>query len=106
MTLFSKIKLSWRYGKSLYVISSLLTLSSFALVMLVPDFISVCIILKLLSVPIVLFLCTSFTRESEIYFYLNLGISRNEYYVIPSVLEFIVFVLLMIIAVYTGHAIR
>ena len=40
------------------------------------------------------------------YFYLNLGISRNEYYFIPFVVEFIAFVLMMILIGTIGYAIR
>ena len=40
------------------------------------------------------------------YFYLNLGISRNEYYFSPCVVEFIAFVLMMILIGTIGYAIR
>lgn len=40
------------------------------------------------------------------YFYLNLGISRKEYYFIPFVVEFICFVILMFITGKIGYAIQ
>ena len=49
------------------------------------------ILLKLVSIPIILYLYTTFTKKTEIYFYLNLGISRKEYYYIPFVVEFVRF---------------
>lgn len=106
MTLFSKIGLSRRYGKAIYIISALLTIAMSALVTFHPIYISVCIFLKLMSIPIVFYLYTTMSKKTEMYFYLNLGISRNEYYFIPFVVEFIGFVLLMIITGKIGYAIQ
>lgn len=77
-----------------------------SLVVLSPVSIPVCFIFKLLSIPIIYYLYTTFTKKTEIYFYLNLGISRNEYYVIPFVMEFLGFILLMIITGKIGYAIH
>lgn len=106
MTLFSKIGLSRRYGKAIYVISAIITVAMSVFVVLNPLFIPVCIFLKLMSIPIVFYLYTTMSKTTEMYFYLNLGISRNEYYFIPFVVEFIGFVLLMIIIGKIGYAIR
>ena len=76
------------------------------LVVFEPISIPVCIIMKLIAIPVILYLYTTFSRKNEIYFYLNLGISRNEYYAIPVVVEFCSFVLLMFITGKIGYAIQ
>ena len=106
MTIFRKIGLSKRYGKVIYAISAVLTLALSSLVFFNPYAIPMCILLKLLSVPIILYLYTAMTRKMDIYFYLNLGISRNEYYIIPFVVEFIAFIILMLITGKIGYAIQ
>lgn len=106
MTLFSKIGLSRRYGKAIYVISAFITVAMSSLVFFEPLSIPVFIILKLLSIPVVYYLYLTMHNKTEMYFYLNFGISRNEYYFIPFVVEFIGFVLLMIIIGKIGYAIR
>ena len=106
MTIFKKIALSRRFGKAIYLISAALTVAMSSLVVLSPVSIPVCVIFKLLSIPIILYLYTTFTKKTEIYFYLNLGISRNEYYIIPFVMEFLGFILLMIITGKIGYAIH
>ena len=93
MTIFGKIGLSKRYGKAIYAISAALTLAIASLVFFNPYAIPMCVLLKLVSVPIILYLYTAFTKNTVIYFYLNLGISRKEYYLIPFVVEFIGFIL-------------
>lgn len=40
------------------------------------------------------------------YFYLNLGISRKEYWIIPFAVEFVAFTVLMVISSIIGFAIR
>ena len=59
----------------------------------------------MLSIPVLLYLFISLTRGLKIYFYLNLGISRVEYYAIPAIVEFIFFVICMIISGSIGYAI-
>ena len=49
---------------------------------------------------------TTFTKKTEIYFYLNLGISRKEYYYIPFVVEFVGFLIFITLIGYLGNAIR
>ena len=106
MTIFGKIGLSKRYGKAIYAISAALTLAIASLVFFNPYAIPMCVLLKLVSVPIILYLYTAFTKNPEIYFYLNLGISRKEYYFIPFVVEFIGFILFITLIAYLGNAIR
>ena len=106
MTIFGKIGLSKRYGKAIYAISAALTLAISSLVFFNPYAIPMGVLLKLVSIPIILYLYTTFTRNTEIYFYLNLGISRKEYYFIPFVVEFIGFILFITLIAYLGNAIR
>ena len=106
MTILKKIGLSKRYGKAIYAISAALTLAIASLVFFNPYAIPMCVLLKLVSVPIILYLFTTFTRNTEIYFYLNLGISRKEYYLIPFVVEFMGFILFITLIAYLGNAIR
>ena len=87
MTILKKIGLSKRYGKAIYAISAVLTLAISSLVFFNPYAIPMAILLKLVSIPIILYLYTTFTKKTEIYFYLNLGISRNEYNFIPFVVK-------------------
>ena len=77
-----------------------------SLVFFSPYAIPMAILLKLVSIPIILYLYTTFSKKTEIYFYLNLGISRKEYHIIPFVVEFIGFILFIIIIGYIGNAIR
>ena len=106
MTIFRKIGLSKRYGKAIYAISAALTVAISSLVFLNPYASPMGILLKLVSIPIILYLYANLTRKTEIYFYLNLGISRKEYYLIPFVVEFIGFILFITLTAYSGNAIR
>ena len=106
MTIFGKIGMSKRYGKAIYAISAALTLAIASLVFFNPYAIPMCILLKLVSIPIIQYLYTAFTKKTEIYFYINLGISRKEYYLIPFVVEFIGFILFITLIAYLGNAIR
>ena len=106
MTILKKIGLSKRYGKTIYAISAVLTLAISSLIFFNPYAIPMCILLKLVSVPVILYLYINLTKNTEIYFYLNLGISRKEYYFIPFVVEFIGFILFITLIAYLGDAIR
>ena len=106
MTILKKIGLSKRYGKTIYAISAVLTLAISFLIFFNPYAIPMCILLKLVSVPVILYLYINLTKNTEIYFYLNLGISRKEYYFIPFVVEFIGFILFITLIAYLGNAIR
>lgn len=105
MTLLQKIKLSGRYGKGIYIISGIMTLAATGLVCFYPSLLFECIILKLFSIPVLLYLFTLLQKGHTKYFYLNLGISRIEYYTVPLTVEFIIFVICMIISSSIGHAI-
>ena len=105
MTLLRKLGLSFRYGSNYFVVAGLVSLCAFVIVGVnsgdtegLSEGIFLCKILKLLSVPIIIYLFRKFDRSSAIYFWLNLGISRTEYYVIPIVIEYIFFRLLVYVA--------
>ena len=106
MTIFRKIGLSKRYGKAIYAMSAVLTSAISSLVFFNPYTIPMCVLLKVVSIPIILYLYTNLTKKTEIYFYLNLGISRKEYYYIPFVVEFVGFLIFITLIGYLGNAIR
>ncbi len=106
MVLLSKIKLSWRFGKMIYLISGVLSVTMAALVVYRPVSIPFCVIIKLLSIPVIYYLNLTMTKGMGIYFYLNLGISRREYRSIPFIVDFILYILLMTVSGLTGYAIR
>ena len=106
MTILKKIGLSKRYGKAIYSISAALTIAISSLVFFNPYAIPMGILLKLVSIPIILYLYANLTQKTEIYFYLNLGISRKEYYFIPFVVEFVGFLIYITLIGYLGNAIR
>ena len=105
MTLLDKIRLSRKFGKTTYVISAILTVAMSLLVVSEPTAVDICILLKLFSIPVIWYLSSNLTKGLGVYFYLNLGISRKEYWLIPFVVEFAAFVLLMVISSLIGYAI-
>ncbi len=105
MELLSKIKLSRLYGKVIYVTSAILSVAMAALVIFSPLAIPVCVIIKMLSMPVIYYLNLQLSNESVLYFYLNLGISKREYHLIPFIIEFCVFMLLMVITGAIGYVI-
>lgn len=105
MTLLDKIRLSRKFGKTTYVISAVLTVAMSALVVSEPTAMDICLLFKLFSIPVIWYLSSNLTKGLGVYFYLNLGISRREYWLIPFVVEFVAFVLLMVISSIIGHAI-
>ena len=105
MTLLRKIALSFRYGSGYFIVAGLVSLCTFFIVGInsgdtqgLSEGIFLCKILKILSIPIILYVSRKFDRSSAIYFWLNLGISSVEYYVIPIVIEYVFFRLLIYIA--------
>lgn len=105
MTLLRKMELSFRYGSGYYVVAGLVSLCAFVIVGInsgdtegLSEGIFLCKILKILSIPIILYIFRKFDRSSAIYFWLNLGISSVEYYVIPIVIEYVFFKLLIYVA--------
>ena len=76
-----------------------------AFAVLNPYSIPVCILLKVFSIPVIFYLFANSPSKQMMYVYLNMGISRNEYYIIPFAIEFTAFVLLMVICGIVGYAI-
>ena len=105
MNLFRKITLSFRYGSGYLIVAGIASLC-FAYIVGInsgdPEGLSeglfLCKILKLLTIPIILYVFRKFDRSGALYFWLNLGISRTEYYVIPIVIEYILFRILIYLA--------
>ena len=105
MNLFRKITLSFRYGSGYLIVAGIASLC-FAFIVGAhsgdPEGMSeglfLCKIFKLLTIPIILYVFRKFDRSGALYFWLNLGISRTEYYVIPIVIEYIIFRILIFLA--------
>lgn len=105
MTFFRKITLSFRYGSGYLIVAGIASLC-FAFIVGAhsgdPEGLSeglfLCKILKLLTIPIILYMFRKFDRSGALYFWLNLGKSRTEYYVIPIVIEYIIFRILIFLA--------
>ena len=105
MTLLEKIRLSRKFGKATYVISAILTVVMSSLVVFYPAMISTFFIVKVFSIPVICYLRSELESGLRMYFYFNLGISRREYLFIPAVVEFLAFVVLMVITSIIGYAI-
>ena len=106
MTLLSKIRLSAKFGGSVYLVSAIFTLVAVGVVIIFsPADLTFGIIIKLISIPLIFLLNNSLSRQQDMYFYLNLGISRNEYYIIPYAVDLAAFILLMIISCVIANAI-
>lgn len=105
MTLLSKIRLSAKYGGSVYLVSAIVTLSAAVMVIASRPLLPVGVIIKLISIPLIFILLNSMARQQDMYFWLNLGISRIEYYAIPYAVDLAAFVILMIISCAIGNAI-
>ncbi len=105
MNLFRKITLSFRYGSGYLIVAGIASLC-FAFIVGahsgdtegLSEGLFLCKILKLLTIPIILYVFRKFDRSGALYFWLNLGISRTEYYVIPIVIEYILFRILIYLA--------
>ena len=106
MTLLSKIRLSAKFGGSVYLVSAIFTLVAIGVVIIFsPADLTFGIIIKLISIPLIFILNNSLARQQDMYFYLNLGISRNEYYIIPYAVDLAAFIILMIISCAIANAI-
>lgn len=105
MNLFRKITLSFRYGSGYLIVAGIASLC-FAFIVGAhsgdPEGMSeglfLCKIFKLLTIPVILYVFRKFDRSGALYFWLNLGISRTEYYVIPIVIEYLFFRILIYLA--------
>ena len=106
MTLFNKLKLSAKFGGSVYLMSAIFTLVAVGIVIIFnPATLAFGIIIKLISIPLIFILNNSLARQQDMYFYLNLGISRSEYHIIPYAVDLAAFIFLMIISCAIGNAI-
>lgn len=106
MNIFRKIKLSAWYAKAVYLVSAAYSFTAAGLCVFDPTLTPTFVLLKLLFIPVIWYLFKSFQRGQTIYFYLNLGISRTEYYSIPFVVDFVVFVALLTFSICVGNVIR
>lgn len=105
MNLFRKITLSFRYGSGYLIVAGIASMC-FAFIVGAhsgdPEGMSeglfLCKIFKLLTIPVILYVFRKFDRSGALYFWLNLGISRTEYYVIPIVIEYLFFRFLIYLA--------
>lgn len=105
MNLFRKITLSFRYGSGYLIVAGIASLC-FAFIVGahsgdtegLSEGLFLCKILKLLTIPVILYMFRKFDRSGALYFWLNLGISRTEYYVIPIVIEYLFFRFLIYLA--------
>ncbi len=104
MTLIDRIRLSRRYGTAEYIVSGLPTVVMSVLVALKPLALPECFIIKLVTIPIILYLFWTLSNGKNIYFYLNLGISKREYFLLPLIVEFVAFLVLMTITGSIGYA--
>ena len=68
MNLLSKIALSGKFGKSIYLISGVLTVAMCSLVLLEPVAAAACFFIKLISIPIIFYLYTSLSDKAVMYF--------------------------------------
>lgn len=103
--MLEKVKLSFRFGRPILAASLPLTLSAATVATLSTDLIPTLFILKVLSVPVILYLFTSLGKKENIYFWINMGISRKEYYLTPVVVEFLAFIVLISICGFLGYVI-
>jgi len=105
MNLFRKITLSFRYGSGYLIVAGIASMC-FAFIVGahsgdtegLSEGLFLCKILKLLTIPVILYVFRKFDRSGALYFWLNLGISRTEYYVIPIVIEYLFFRILIYLA--------
>ena len=105
MNLFRKITLSFRYGSGYLIVAGIASMC-FAFIVGahsgdtegLSEGLFLCKIFKLLTIPIILYVLRKFDRSGALYFWLNLGISRTEYYVIPILIEYLFFRFLIYLA--------
>lgn len=103
--MLDKVRLSFRFGRAIYAISLPLTLSAAAVALFSTGVIPTFLLLKAFSVPVILYLFTTLGKKDEIYFWLNMGISRKEYYLTPVVVDLLVFIVLISVCGFLGNVI-
>ena len=106
MSVVDKVRHSFKFGRAIYLISLALTLSAAVGALISPDIIPTMALLKVLSVPVILYLFFSLGRKDEVYFWLNMGISRREYYLVPVVVEFLFFLVLISLCGFLGNVVE
>ena len=97
MTLRDRISLTWRYGKSIFLVGAVYNLVcaglqtlGFSYAFLVDSF-----IIKAVLLAITVFLVHQFRDRDAIFFYINLGLSRRKLMVSVILLDFLALALLM-----------
>lgn len=106
MNFFQKIRLSFRFGSSSYLMSVAYSLPAAVIIGFDPALAPICVLVKLFLIPALLYLSMSLASKDTIYFYLNLGVSREEYYAIPVIVEFVFFIILTTLSICVGNVIR
>ena len=104
MDVFRKTALSPKWAGGFYKVSALISLGACIPAFVSPVLIPTCIILKMISVPVVLYLFSRFKNE-EVCFWINLGISKAEYFIIPVAVEFLFFIVLVTLSGILGNVI-
>lgn len=89
------ITLSMQYARGYYAITFLITLIACVMSVFKPSLIPVFLLIKIFSSPVVLYLQQSLRNTLSLYFYINLGFSKLEYYILPIILDLLSFVVLM-----------
>ncbi len=99
MTLRDRISLTWRYGKTLFLIGGAYNLVcvgfqsiDFSYAFMVDSF-----IIKTVITAITLFLMKMFSDRDAIFFYINLGLSRRKLLVSVILADYLALALLMAI---------
>ncbi len=91
MTLFGKILMSFRFGKEFLIAAAVVSFVAARGATIHPELLFGWKTVKVLSDLMIIYLFIKLDRKSTIYFYLNLGISRLEYYLIPFIIDLVIF---------------
>ena len=105
MRLTQKIRLSGRYGRIYYVVAGIIDVACAVFILHDPLTTPMVFLVKVMSIPVLAYLFFALASNEKMFFYLNLGFSRNEYRYIPIVIDALAFVLLVILAIILSHVI-
>ena len=105
MRLTQKIRLSGRYGRIYYVVAGIIDVACAVFILLDPLTTPMVFLVKVMSIPVLAYLFFALASNEKMFFYLNLGFSRNEYRYIPIVIDALAFVLLVILSIILSHVI-